>query len=64
MLSRWLEQKPKKSWREKLEDSKDLPKVITPKGNNAVSRYGSRMLVPAPLQVDAIMKNGFGRVGL
>jgi hypothetical protein len=33
--------KPKKSWREKLEDNKDLPKT---------------MVIPAPREVDALMK--------
>ncbi|HEV3167747.1 MAG TPA: methylated DNA-protein cysteine methyltransferase [Isosphaeraceae bacterium] len=48
--------KTKKSWREKLTDSKDLPKVgeITSKMSQ---RWGSGMLViPAPVEVDAIMK--------
>ena len=45
----------KKSWREKLEDSKELPKTIKPKGKNA-KQYGSKMLVPAPIEVDAMMK--------
>ena len=45
----------KKSWREKLEESKDLPKIIKPKGKGA-KHYGDRMLVPAPLRVDAVMK--------
>ncbi len=45
----------KKSWREKLADSKDLPKIIKPKGKGS-TQYGDRMLVPAPLQVDAMMR--------
>ena len=45
----------KKSWREKLEDSKDLPKIVKPKGKGA-ERYGDCMLVPSPIQVDALMK--------
>ena len=45
----------KKSWREKLADSKDLPKIIKPKGKNA-AQYGDRMVVPAPIDVDAEMK--------
>jgi hypothetical protein len=45
----------KKSWQEKLADSKDLPKIIQPKGKNA-KQYGSRMVVPSPLDVDAEMK--------
>ena len=45
----------KKSWQEKLADSKDLPKIIKPKGKGAL-HLGDRMLVPSPLQVDAQMK--------
>ncbi|MBC8523662.1 MGMT family protein [PVC group bacterium] len=45
----------KKSWREKLADSKELPKIIRPRGKG-VKHYGDRMLVPAPIQVDAMMK--------
>ncbi|MBC8203526.1 MAG: MGMT family protein [Planctomycetes bacterium] len=47
--------KTKKSWREKLADSKDLPKFIKPKGRGA-AQYGDKMLVPSPIQVDAMMK--------
>ena len=32
----------KKSWQEKLGDSKDLPKIIKPKGKGA-THYGDRM---------------------
>jgi hypothetical protein len=46
----------KKSWREKLQDSKDLPKIIKPKGKGA-AQYGDRMLVPSPLQVDAAQES-------
>ena len=45
----------KKSWQEKLRDSKELPKIFKPKGRGA-ERYGDRMLVPAPIDVDALMK--------
>jgi len=48
--------KPRKSWREKLADSKDLPKVveITDKMSK---RWGTGTLViPAPKEVDEIMK--------
>jgi hypothetical protein len=48
--------KPKKSWREKLMDSKGLPKVgkVTDKMSK---RWGEGlMVVPAPLEVDALMK--------
>jgi hypothetical protein len=46
----------KKSWREKLEDSKGLPRVqeIT---DNMTKRWGmGTMVIPAPLEVDAIMR--------
>lgn len=45
-----------KSWKEKLADSKDLPKVqkITSKMNK---RWGTgTVVIPAPIEVDAIMK--------
>jgi len=48
--------KTRKSWREKLEDSKDLPKVveITP---NMSQRWGTgSVCIPAPIEVDEIMK--------
>lgn len=46
----------KKSWSEKLRDSKDLPKVekITEKMSQ---KWGSgTVLIPAPMEVDEIMK--------
>lgn len=48
--------KGKKSWREKLADSKDLPKVekITEK---AAKKWGAgTIVIPAPREVDNIMK--------
>jgi hypothetical protein len=47
---------PKKSWRGKLADSKDLPKVetITEKMSK---RWGTgTVVIPAPMEVDEIMK--------
>ena len=45
-----------KSWREKLADAKDLPKVI-PLTGKAGERWGAgTMAIPAPLDVDAIMR--------
>lgn len=47
------------SWQKKLADSKDLPKVekVTPK---MAGRFGTKMgdtvVIPAPLEVDAIMQ--------
>ncbi len=47
----------KKSWFEKLHDSKDLPKVV--KLNDQAKKHwkGETMVVPAPLEVDEIMKS-------
>ncbi len=45
-----------RSWIEKLNDSKDLPKVVPLKGKMA-ARYGKgRIVVPSALCVDARMK--------
>jgi len=46
----------KKSWREKLADSKDLPKVV--EINDKMSkRWGTgTVVIPAPIEVDGIMK--------
>jgi hypothetical protein len=49
--------KLKKSWREKLADDKDLPKVveITP---NMSQRWGTgTVVIPAPREVDEIMRS-------
>ena len=46
----------KKSWREKLADDKDLPKVGKVEGKMS-KRWGEgTMVIPAPREVDAIMK--------
>jgi hypothetical protein len=48
--------KPKKSWREKLADDKDLPKIGEATGKLS-KRWGEGMFViPAPREVDALMK--------
>jgi len=49
--------KPKKSWREKLADSRDLPKVI--EINDKMSkRWGTgTVVIPAPMEVDEIMRS-------
>jgi hypothetical protein len=48
--------KKKKSWREKLADSKDLPKVGRIEGK-MTKRWGTgTMVIPAPVEVDAIMR--------
>ena len=48
--------KTQKSWREKLADSKDLPKMIEVKGKLRVHWGKGPMLIPAPAEVDALMK--------
>ena len=48
--------KLKKSWREKLEDSKDLPKVVEITGKMS-TRWGTgTVCIPAPREVDEIMR--------
>jgi len=48
--------KTRKSWREKLADSKGLPKVGKVTGKMS-KRWGEgRMVIPAPLEVDALMR--------
>jgi hypothetical protein len=47
--------KKRKSWQEKLNDSKDLPKIAK-FGKTPKSWPAGTYIIPAPLQVDAIMK--------
>ena len=48
--------KPRKSWREKLADSKDLPKVVKIEGKMS-KRWGTgTVVIPAPMEVDEIMR--------
>jgi 6-O-methylguanine DNA methyltransferase, DNA binding domain len=48
--------KSKKSWREKLADDKGLPKVAKVTGKMS-KRWGrGTMVIPAPVEVDALMK--------
>jgi len=48
--------KHKKSWREKLADDKDLPKVGQVEGKMS-KRWGTgTMVIPAPREVDALMR--------
>lgn len=47
----------RKSFTEKLQDNKDMPKVIEVTDPKAVARYGgSKMLIAPPLTYDEIMK--------
>lgn len=48
--------KTKRSWQEKLGDSKDFPKVCKINGRMS-KRWGSgTFVIPAPLEVDALMR--------
>lgn len=48
--------KVRKSWREKLADSKDLPRVEQLTGK-MTTRWGTgTIVIPAPIEVDAIMR--------
>ena len=48
--------KPRKSWREKLADNKGLPRVAKVTGKMS-QRWGTgTMVIPAPREVDALMK--------
>ena len=48
--------KQRKSWREKLADAKGLPKIGEVTGK-MIQKWGKgRMVIPAPAEVDALMK--------
>jgi hypothetical protein len=48
--------KKRKSWREKLADAKGLPKISTVTGKMIQTWGKGRMVIPAPAEVDALMK--------
>jgi len=50
--------KPRKSWQEKLADSKDLPKIvtITNKMSKRWGKPGDTCVIPAPMEVDELMR--------
>ena len=48
--------KPKKSWCEKLADDKDLPKIGEAAGKYSQPWGVGRFVIPAPREVDALMK--------
>jgi alkylated DNA nucleotide flippase Atl1 len=49
--------KPRKSWREKLADDKDLPRVVEITGKMS-TRWGTgTVVIPAPREVDEIMRS-------
>jgi alkylated DNA nucleotide flippase Atl1 len=45
----------KKTWREKLSDSKDLPKVVVLKENARKHLHAGTMAIPSPMEVYNIM---------
>jgi len=47
----------RKTFNEKLNDSKNMPFVETMTDPKAVARYGEKMLIAPPLYYDAIMKS-------
>jgi hypothetical protein len=48
--------KLKKTWREKLHESKDMPKVVEITENMS-QRWGTgTVVIPAPIEVDEIMR--------
>jgi len=49
--------KQRKSWSEKLEDSKDLPRVEKITGKMSKKWGTGTVVIPAPKEVDEIMKN-------
>ena len=48
--------KLRKSWREKLADDKDLPKVVEVTENMSKKWGTGTCVIPAPREVDAFMK--------
>jgi hypothetical protein len=46
----------KKTWREKLADDKDLPKVVKLEGDAARRFGGETLAIPTPREVDALMR--------
>jgi len=48
--------KTKKSWKEKLFDSKDMPKVKVIRAEQEKRLGKGTIIIPSPLDVDAIMK--------
>ena len=46
----------KRTWREKLADDKDLPKVCEVRAGRGIRAGESRMVIAAPREVDGLMK--------
>ncbi len=55
--------KTRKTWREKLADAKDLPKVVRIDARESQRWGGDTLLIPAPRQVDEMMRRvPFGKL--
>ncbi|MFA5317529.1 MAG: methylated DNA-protein cysteine methyltransferase [Dehalococcoidales bacterium] len=48
--------KLRKSWCEKLADSKDMPKVVTIEGKMSLKWGSGTVCIPAPVEVDEVMR--------
>src|SRR5438309_8188696 len=48
--------KARKSWREKLDDSKDLPRVQVIPNRMKAKWGGGTLVIPAPIEVDEMMR--------
>ena len=48
--------KPRKSWREKLADSKDLPRVVAIPDRMKAKWGDGTLVIPAPKEVDELMR--------
>ncbi|MDH4358703.1 MAG: MGMT family protein [Candidatus Berkelbacteria bacterium] len=46
----------KRSWQEKLRDSKDLPKIVKMSKEQAKKWGGETLAIPSPLEIDELMK--------
>jgi alkylated DNA nucleotide flippase Atl1 len=55
-MERGTMSKPKKSWKEKLQDDKDLPRVITMDGKLSKQWGEGTCVIPAPREVDELMR--------
>src|SRR5688572_26406965 len=49
--------KPRKSWREKLADDKDLPKVVRLSAEAAARWGGATLAIAPPREIDALMRS-------
>ena len=55
-MSSTSKSKGRKSWREKLADSKGLPKIGEVEGKMTIRWGAGTMVIPAPIEVDELMR--------